>query len=327
MNLLQQKPSIKVVIFIAIFILLVCSVYFVFTQGMDNTSEINTDLYLSLSITPTPYPLPTKVYDSPSYLVTVLGQIFNKNKLVNPSLIIQESQLCLSNEYLDLYMPTDQPSINTPWWQEESKQVFAYVSDRLGTVIDEKVAVVFVPPQTGNCAPRGTSYHEEQPIILIYADQDTSKEQILAVLAHELGHIFAHQTYENLNDVALNEGIATWAAKDYWEAWKGIDFDDSVRSYIADKIYLPLSQNYDLSRAYEDTEDCLTNRDILLTELAFFLDYLIEKYGFEKLSSLFDIQQPAFVNDQRIIYQPGYGDVYGAELNQLEYDWLRSLLD
>ena len=57
-------------------------------------------------------------------------------------------------------------------------QAYEYVSNRLGETIDEKVIVVFVPPETGNCATRGVTFHEKQPIIVVYANQDTSKEQI-----------------------------------------------------------------------------------------------------------------------------------------------------
>lgn len=219
------------------------------------------------------------------------------------------------------YLPVD-----SQWWQHESKQVYEYVSHRLDTTIDEKVIVTYVPPETGNCAPRGTTFHEQQPLILIFANQDTSKEQILAVFAHELGHVFIYQKYENLSDVALNEGMATWAAGDYWKAWKGVDFNVGVRSYITDKTFLPLFQNFDMSKAYDDVPGCITHRDILLTELASFIDYLIQSYGLEQLSALFNIRQPDSVTSQRIVYPPNFKDIYELELNQLEYEWLRTLL-
>jgi len=71
---------------------------------------------------------------------------------------------------------------------------------------------------------------------------------------------------------------------------------------------------------------CITYRDILLTELASFIDYLIQTYGIEKLPALFNIQQPDIMNNQGIVYPPNYKAVYGFELNQLEQEWLRALL-
>ena len=77
-----------------------------------------------------------------------------------------------------------------PFWEMEFIKVYDYVSNRLNLTIDEKVTVLFVPPQEGNCAPRGVTIHEQQPVIIIFVDQDTSNEQILATLAHELGYVF-----------------------------------------------------------------------------------------------------------------------------------------
>lgn len=209
---------------------------------------------------------------------------------------------------------------------KKSKQVYEYVSERLDATVNEKVIITFVHPEMGNCAPRGTSFPEQQPVILIFANQDTSKDQILAALAHELAHVFIHKIYENLSDVALSEGMATWVAGNYWKAWKGVDFDTAVRSYITDKTYLPLFQNYDMRKAYDDLPGCNTYRDILLTELASFIDYLIRNYGIEKLSAIFNVQQPVLMNNQRIVYPPNFKAVYGFELNQLEQGWLRALL-
>jgi hypothetical protein len=323
----SQKPLIKLFLFTSIILLFVGWLYFTVSIEKKNTSETMTEFHLLLSATPTPYPLPTKVYDQPSYLTTILGWIFgNKNKLANPSEIEQNAQKRLGNEQIDLYVQNDHLAIDSEWWQQESKQVYEYVRHRLDITIDEKVTVIFVPPQTGNCAPRGTTFHEQQPVIFIFVNQGTSKDQILATLAHELGHVFIHNKYENLSDVALSEGMATWAAGDYWKAWKGVDFNTAVMSYITNKTYLPLFQNYDIKKAFDDVPDCIRNRDILLTEFASFIDYLIQSRSLEQLSALFNVHQPELMNNQQIVYPPNFKSVYGFELNQLEQEWLRALL-
>lgn len=324
MKFLKQKPSSKTVLYASI-IFISASIMIVLFLNRNNTSESISPL--TLSTIPTPYPLPTQVYDSQPYFITVIGQVFRKKEQFNPSQVENDGQRQAENEYFDLYSENDYLPVDIQWWQKESEQVYEYVSKRLDATVTEKVIVIFVPPNSGNCAPRGTTFHEQQPIIAIFADKDTSKEQILAVLAHELGHVFIHQKYENLSDVALNEGMATWAAGNYWKGWKGLDFNSGVIALVNDKTYLPLSQNFDMSKAYDsDSPDCIIHRDILLTELASFLDYLIQNYGLEKLATLFDVRQPELTDNQRIIYPPNFKDVYGLEFNQLEYEWLKTLL-
>ena len=326
MNILGQKPSIKLFVSATFILCLICGVYFAVLIKKNNITEATTEFHLSLANTPTPYPLPKKVYAPPSYLTTVLGQIFgNQDKVISPFEIIENGQKESGDEHLDLYIQNGYLPVDSQWWQQESHQVYEYVSRRLDTTTDEKAIVTFVPPETGDCALRGKTFHEQQPVILIFANQDTSKEQVLAVLAHELGHVFIHQKYESLSDTALNEGMATWAAGDYWKAWKGMDFNAGVRSYIVDKEYLPLFQNYDMSKAYDDVASC-KHRAMLLTELASFIDYLIQSRGLEQLSALFNVQQPELVNNQSVVYPPNFKGVYGLELNQLEDEWLKALL-
>lgn len=324
MKFLKQKSSSKTILYAIIVFLLASSMIALFLNRNDTFEFISP---IALSNTPTPYPLPTQVYDSQPYFITVIGQVFRKKEQLNPPQIADDGQRQAENEYLELYTENDYLPIDVQWWQKESTQVYEYVSKRLDMTVSEKVVVIFTPPNSGNCAPRGTTFHEQQPTIVIFADKDTSKEQILAVLAHELGHVFIHQKYENLSDVALNEGMATWAAGDYWKGWKGVDFNSGVVGFVNDKTYLPLFQNFDMSKAYDDNSpDCIIHRDVLLTEMASFLDYLIQNYGLEKLATLFDVRQPELTNNQRIIYPPNFKDVYGLEFNQLEYEWLKTLL-
>jgi len=199
---------------------------------------------------------------------------------------------------------------------------------KLDEKLDKKVIIVIVKPIKGTCSPRGTTFHIQEPIIYLYADNSTSKDQLLSVFAHELGHVFINKKYEKLSDVALIEGMVTWASGDYWKAWKGVDFDSSVIETINKKTYLPLVQNYDLKKAYDKSNpDCTANRDELLGEFASFIDYLISEYGVDKLAGLFEIRQPEIINNQRIVYPPNYKEVYGLELNQLEYNWLNKILE
>ena len=323
MNFLKQKYSSKFVLFASI-VFLLASFMVLFSRNRVITASLD----LSFSTTPTPYPLPTQVYESPSYFITIFGQVFGKKELFpNPAQIIDNGQRQAGNVYLDLYSENNFLPVDVRWWQQESQLVYEYVSKRLGTTNSEKAIVIFAPPQSRNCAPRGTTFHEQQPVVMIFADQDTSKGQILAVLAHELGHVFIHQKYKDLNDITLIEGMATWAAGDYWKVWKGADFNSDVRAFIDRGTYLPLVQNYYLEKAYDDNSPgCIIHRDLLLTEMASFLDFLIQNYGSESLSSLLDTKPPGLADGQRVVYPPNFKGVYGSEFNQLEYEWLEFLL-
>jgi hypothetical protein len=325
---MKQKPSKKTLIFASILLLLSCILILALAKAL-TLSDVHTLTYLNSSITPTPYSLPTQVYGPPqSIFTTILGQIFRKgNQSIDPIRIIEDGQRVAENPYIDLYVENNYRPVDIEWWQQESKSVYEYVSERFNTALSDKVIVTFVPSKTGNCAPRGTTFHEQQSIIVIFASKDTSKEQILATLAHELGHVFIHKKYENLTDLALTEGLATWSAGDYWKAWKGFGFNSSVKTYVNTGTYLPLFSNYDMKLAYDDnSSECITHRDILLTEIASFIDYLSQNYGAEKLSKLLDMKQPELVNNQRVVYPPNFKDAFGLELNQLEYIWLKTLV-
>jgi hypothetical protein len=326
MKYFKKRPFINIFIITCILLALIYGAYFVVSNHPGNT-EPAIEFNLSASITPTPYPLPTIVYQQSSSLTKIWGQIFgSKSHLANPAQIMQNSHQRYMDEHMDLYVQNDLPPVDPAWWQPESNQVYEYVGRRLDETIHEKVSVIFVPSQAGNCSPRGTTFQEEQATILIFIDQGTSRDQILATLAHELAHVFIHKKYENMNDPALSEGMATWAAGDYWKAWKGLDFNAAVRSYITGKTYLPLIQNYDLKKASANAPGCIVNRDMLLSEFASFIDYLIQSRGLDKLSALFDVQPPELIGARQIIFPPDYQGVYGFELNQLEQEWLRALL-
>jgi hypothetical protein len=321
MSFQKQRPSYRLFLYVIIVIAVAGAVILLF-QNRNNVAEND----IPPNFTPTPYPLPTTAYDVLPVFTIAPGTILEESSpFVDPLSIEKNGQKQAENEYLNLYSKNDYLPIDIQWWQQESRQVYEYVSNRLDTRLNSRVIVTFVIPELVNCPARGRTFVDKH-IIQIFADEETSKEQILGVLAHELGHVFTFNKYENLNDLALGEGMATWAAGDYWKEWKGLDFNSSVRDFINKGVYLPLFENYDFQKAYDqNSTDCVTDRDILYTEMAAFIDYLIQNYGMDQLATLFNVPQPATINKKTIVYPPNYKDVYGLEFNQLEYEWLRTL--
>jgi hypothetical protein len=191
-----------------------------------------------------------------------------------------------------------------------------------------KIPVIFRPPSSVPCPPRGLAW-VHPPRIIIYADDKTSREQLLGVLAHELGHILIMPQFEGIPR-ALNEGLATWASAPYFNAWLGNpSLDAAVRSYFTDATYLPLHQNYYLTDIYpgmEETssESCISRREALYIEWASFLGYLIEQHGMEKIEELIAaVREPEMTEAGLAIRPADFEGVYGSSLNQLEAAWLR----
>lgn len=321
----MSKNQIKVFISIIILLALSLGIYFLVSEKKNN--EIKPDSYpIDLVSSPTPFLLPTKTFSKRPSLQTIFGQLFGtQTKVQEFENILTLSKENDSSNHFDLYVYNKYLPVDTTMWLQASEDVYEYESARLHLTLDNKTILIFLPKGKGNCAARGTTLNGTQQVILIYADQDSSQKQMLATLAHELGHVFINKYYAALSTLALNEGLATWIAGDYWTNWKGYSFDDGVRLSLREHSYLPLFQNFDMKKAYSDSADCLTSRDKLLTEFASFIDYLIQTYGMNNLILLINTPQSTTINSQRVIYPPDFYKVYGLQLNQLEYDWLMDL--
>jgi hypothetical protein len=226
------------------------------------------------------------------------------------------------------------------------------VSQRLGTGSTQKFDVAFRPPDDSPCPVRGLAIAFPDPQTIIFADEATSHTQILGVLAHELGHLLHAHGLQVGGDTYLSEGLATWAAGKYWEGWRGETPAESVQTYLAEGRYVPLHEYYRQEESVRpmDAENCLAERDRRYISWAAFLDFLLDRYGMEKLVELLDSTRqleetptpaarptvlpplpgtPTIVEEQiiakRVMQPPDYQGVYGLALNQLEDAWQRQL--
>lgn len=213
-------------------------------------------------------------------------------------------------------------------WQGQFENVYAYVSDRLNLEAQVKIKLAFDKPDISPCPGRAFAGNSA---IIILADEHTDPEQILGVLAHEIGHALTFPALENQlqNYLYFEEGYATWAAGDYWTYWHGFSsIDEMVQSYQSQSSYVPLSQATDFTDVepgFSAGSDCLVRRDILYTEWAGFIGYLIQTAGTQKLYMLFNSGGTDKTENPKIEMSPDYEGVYGLTLNQLEADWLATI--
>lgn len=282
------------------------------------------------SATVTPFPLPTQVISLSPAIIELRG---DRAVELRP---FELGEPVAETDHFRFYARQGHLPVDLEHFMLEAEEVFDYVSNRLGVTLDTKMLVLFEPPDTGFCPNRGIamspSIESTLPIITIFADERTSHAQVLGVLAHEVGHVLQEIGHERdwaAYYLGFNEGLATWAAGKYWYAWQGdSSFDALVRSYLEDSIYMPLYANFDLSLAYSGG-DCTEKRDILYTEWASFIDFLLSTYGIDRLQTLLRSSPPEEIegdNGTVIIWRPpDFESVYGRSLNQLEAAWLDHL--
>src|SRR5690606_37397195 len=102
-------------------------------------------------------------------------------------------------------------------------------------------------------------------------------DDLLGVLAHEVGHLFEVMTLGGNGQSLLSEGLASWAAGRYWIGMLGLaSLRDAAAHYLETGMYIPLPQTLDelhLIYPRPDTtsgEECVARRDIVYTQWAAF---------------------------------------------------------
>lgn len=202
--------------------------------------------------------------------------------------------------------------------EEQAEIIYNYVSTRFGVSIDRKITVFFEPPRNKPCDSRAIAIvgEDSDSAIVFHVPEDMSSAYLFGILAHEVGHVINWAIEPTLRARGMTEGIASWAAGEYWLALFGhSSLDEAVRSYLAVSQYIPLQEldTYMIVPEFEEhyLEDCIQRRDILYTEWASFIAYLISIEGLEKLF--------AYLKGRSL------ESVYLRSLADLETAWLSAL--
>ncbi len=199
-----------------------------------------------------------------------------------------------------------------------------------------RVKVAFQDPSTSplvrgmNCPARGLYYGETEsgPLLVIFADETTSKVQVLAVAAHELAHHLTFHKFGPGGDIILSEGLANWAIPRRWSAWQGWpSFDAAVLAYRRSGRYMPLTQTliFNPRQTQElGLSNCFALRDLRYNEWASFVGYLIQRYGMGAIARLWKtVPQDHPTRPGEPVPTADYRRVLGKSLQELERDWLR----
>ncbi|HWQ15982.1 MAG TPA: hypothetical protein VNL77_24495 [Roseiflexaceae bacterium] len=188
----------------------------------------------------------------------------------------------------------------------ELERTLAYVSARFGAALSGPITATLVAD--GGCALSGIAYTDVR-VVQVHTCQDIARPRAVAILAHEFVHQLQQDRYgaRHLSaDLILSEGMATWAAGEYWLSGHP-DFRSYVRAQRASGTLYPLATHY---RGLG-----IGAMNALYYQWASFVEFLVQTYGREKLDQLYltGAGDPGSAD---------YAGVYGKGLEELEREWL-----
>jgi len=216
-------------------------------------------------------------------------------------------QLVRQTERLDFYVgkntfSADQVADLAP----KIEQALRNAEQHFGTTLTHRVSLGFyrVPPKRG---VRGMAYTAEQRAALFYRPGE-DPDRALTIAAHELGHHLEAQRYgediQRRADTILHEGMATWIAADRWlPMCEATTWRQRARQLQRAGVPLRLltAERSGADNAYE--------------LWASFVDFLAERYGWDKLDALYASgrgRAPGSANYQKIL---------GKNLDELADEW------
>ena len=287
--------------------------------------------------TPTPQALPTQQHTENQQPATATPATPQPTQTQGPQSLFDQYipgyQKIGETEHFVYYAQNNYVPVDFEQWKQESEQIYQYVSQRVNATGQQKIEVAFHQPQQEACPICGLASPSDPPQVLIFADQNSSIDYLHAVLAHELGHAIPAEGYKGglPNDISLTEGLATYAAGKYWDAWQNQpSMDALIRSYIQAGKYVPLPQITDLPQVYPwqpgSSENCLERRDQLYSEWGDFIGFLVDRYGWDPVHQLFKSARTERQGGLVTEYPSDYQKVFGLTLNQLEVAWLKSVM-
>jgi len=210
------------------------------------------------------------------------------------------------------------PSPSEDWLQHQFIQVYHSQKQKIDTSLQEPIYVDIRRPDSSTATVRGSAGGN---FIFIFSPGHLSRERILGVFAHELGHQMQRNWMGRLSiSPMLNEGFATWLAGKYWLRWHHLrSFDSAIRTYIKQDQYIPLETPVP-NGVIQD----VARRDIMYNEWAAFEEYLLQQYGMPKFKDLCHLLTPHRKEDLKQ-FDLCFKEIYGTSLPGMEKAWLATL--
>jgi hypothetical protein len=187
----------------------------------------------------------------------------------------------------------------------ETQQAFDYVSKSFDVQNLSRFKAAFVIDE--NCTLHGITRADEG-VAQVYTCNSISRSQAISIMAHELAHQLQFEQYGKPHltaDQILVEGMATWAAGEYWLGGQP-DFRAYVRAQRMSSGLEPL--------ATAVTREDFDAMNRLYYPWASFVDFLIDTYGRPKFNQL-------YVTGHITAGSADYVGVYGKDLKALEREW------
>jgi hypothetical protein len=217
--------------------------------------------------------------------------------------------MVIQTERLDFYVGTQTFSANqVAALAPLIEQVLRDDELRFGTSLTHRVSLGFYPvDMVTHRGVRGLAYTEERQAEIFYRPSE-SIESAATIAAHELGHHLEAQRYgadvQRRADTILHEGLATWIAGQRWLAMCGAPNWKAQARKLRDAgtpLQLVTAEQSGPDRAYE--------------LWASFMDFLIDRYGWEKFDTLYRSGRG------RAPGTSDYRGVLGSSLDQLADAW------
>ena len=185
------------------------------------------------------------------------------------------------------------------------QRALGYVTARFGSGPTSRFTAAVL--RDDSCGLHGIAYTDVR-IVQVYTCPDIARGRAVAILAHEFAHQLAQDRYGQAHlsaDLILSEGLATWAAGEYWLSGQP-DFRTFVREQREGGLLYPLAIHYQGLG--------VAAMNALYYQWASFVDFLISTYGREQFDQL-------YVSGHGAPGSADYAGVYGKGLDVLEHEW------
>jgi len=163
-----------------------------------------------------------------------------------------------------------------------SQEIFQYECKRVKYPKDLSITLEIMDIEG---SARGTAVPDaDSPKIFLSKDSIRTTSHLLGIFAHEFGHIICYRLIDSSNQTGnmyWDEGFASWVAGKYYLNWQRYEnFNSAMKDIVSSHKYK------ELKNICSESIRPAIQRDIIYMEWASFIDFLVERYGFDKIISL-----------------------------------------